>query len=215
MRRARSDEQKAERRQAVLDAAARLLESERYDAVTMARIGAEAGVAKGTLYLYFATKEAVFLGLVGGMVDDWLAALAERLDVVAAAEDAPASVRVADAIADTLLARPLLVRLLAMLHATLERNVAVESIVTWKRGLVQAGLPVAARIEAMLPTLAPGEGLRVLLWVHATLIGMEQAFVPCPNAALALREPDLAPFALNFEQEFRIGLRALLLGYGR
>jgi AcrR family transcriptional regulator len=47
------------RRTELLDAAARLFQRDGYEAVTVAAIAAEAGVAKGTFYLYFDSKEAL------------------------------------------------------------------------------------------------------------------------------------------------------------
>ena len=58
---ARREEDKEERRQLILDAALRLFAEDAYHRVTMARIADEVGLAKGTLYLYYPTKESVFL----------------------------------------------------------------------------------------------------------------------------------------------------------
>ena len=55
--------EKEARRRRMLTAAAQLLESWSYRDITMERIADRAGVAKGTLYLYFRTRESLFLGL--------------------------------------------------------------------------------------------------------------------------------------------------------
>lgn len=52
------------RRLAILDAAARVFTAEGYHGATMRAIAREAGLGTGTLYLYFSSKEAVFLALV-------------------------------------------------------------------------------------------------------------------------------------------------------
>src|SRR5262245_22564005 len=49
----------AERREQILDAALRLWTRKGFDATTVDDLAREAGVAKGTVYLYFATKEAL------------------------------------------------------------------------------------------------------------------------------------------------------------
>ena len=51
------------RRAEILEAAARLFHQTGYDATTVQHIAAAAGVAAGTVYLYFPSKEHVLLGL--------------------------------------------------------------------------------------------------------------------------------------------------------
>ena len=50
-----------ERRRAILAAAERLFAEGRFDEVLMDDVAAEAGVAKGTIYQYFADKESLYL----------------------------------------------------------------------------------------------------------------------------------------------------------
>src|SRR5260221_374559 len=62
------DEQAA-KRQRILDAALKLFAHEPYQAVTMDRVAEAAGVAKGTLYLYFPSKDALYLGVLNDGLD--------------------------------------------------------------------------------------------------------------------------------------------------
>lgn len=57
-------EPKAERRQAIIDAAARLFADIGYADCEIGRVAAELGIAKGTLYLYFSSKEELFYACV-------------------------------------------------------------------------------------------------------------------------------------------------------
>ena len=63
LHRARTQDQKHFRRQQILDAAKMHFEDVGYESFSMANLAKLAGVAKGTLYLYFATREEVFLAL--------------------------------------------------------------------------------------------------------------------------------------------------------
>lgn len=56
-----------DRRQSILDAARTILESREYYEVTMDDIATRAGVAKGSLYLYFPTKENLFQRVIEDM----------------------------------------------------------------------------------------------------------------------------------------------------
>ena len=55
-----STARREERRQAIIEVAARLFAELGYTACEMERVAAELGIAKGTLYLYFASKEELF-----------------------------------------------------------------------------------------------------------------------------------------------------------
>ena len=62
------DEQAA-KRERILGAALKLFAHEPYQAVTMDRVAEAAGVAKGTLYLYFPSKDALYLGVLSDGLD--------------------------------------------------------------------------------------------------------------------------------------------------
>nr|WP_321441262.1 TetR/AcrR family transcriptional regulator [uncultured Hyphomonas sp.] len=64
MLRARSDAAKDERRQALLSAALDEVFEKGFAATRMDDVARRAGLSKGTLYLYFDSKEALFQGLV-------------------------------------------------------------------------------------------------------------------------------------------------------
>ena len=64
-RRARSDLDKAERRADILEAARATIDGSEMDEFTMDAVAAKLGLAKGTLYRYFPTREAVLLGILG------------------------------------------------------------------------------------------------------------------------------------------------------
>src|SRR5512134_2899298 len=57
----------AERREQILDAALRLWTKQGFDATTVEALAREAGIAKGTVYLYFRTKQE----LLAAAVERW------------------------------------------------------------------------------------------------------------------------------------------------
>ena len=62
-----------ERRKAILDAALEIFSSEGFEAARLDDVARKAGVAKGTLYLYFPDKEALFEQLLASFAEPILA----------------------------------------------------------------------------------------------------------------------------------------------
>ncbi|HVU88862.1 MAG TPA: TetR/AcrR family transcriptional regulator [Pirellulales bacterium] len=69
-----------ERRQAIIEAAARLFAEQGYTACEMERVAAELGIAKGTLYLYFSSKEALFYACVDAGMKQMQSAVLQAAD---------------------------------------------------------------------------------------------------------------------------------------
>ncbi len=103
--RARTEEAKDQRRQALLAAALDAFFERGFSATRMEDIAARAGVSKGALYLYFVSKEALFAALV----DVYAMPNVERVETAAAA--AP---NAKEAIAAFTLLAPRLVRTTAV-----------------------------------------------------------------------------------------------------
>jgi AcrR family transcriptional regulator len=62
--RARQESQKLARRRDILAIAGDMIAGMPFQAIAMAEVAERAGLAKGTLYLYFPSKESLFLALL-------------------------------------------------------------------------------------------------------------------------------------------------------
>src|SRR5260221_532530 len=88
----KAQQRRAARREAIIETAARLFAKLGYDSCEMDRVAARLKIAKGTLYLYFDSKEKLFCACVDdGMrrmqaaVRDAASAHCDDLDKIAAA----------------------------------------------------------------------------------------------------------------------------------
>ena len=61
--------QKRKRERSIVEAATRVMTGRGYDSMTMDEVAREAGLAKGTLFLYYKTKEDLLLAIFAGMVE--------------------------------------------------------------------------------------------------------------------------------------------------
>lgn len=76
-----AEETRAARRDQITTAALACFARSGYHATTMADVAAQAGVSKGTPYLYFESKEALFIALH----EEWDCGLTDRVDAAIAA----------------------------------------------------------------------------------------------------------------------------------
>jgi AcrR family transcriptional regulator len=81
-----AEEARAARRDQIIAAAAKCFARSGYHVTTMADVAEAAGVSKGTPYLYFPGKEALFIALY----EEWDCGLAARVDAAVAALPEPA-----------------------------------------------------------------------------------------------------------------------------
>jgi len=206
MPRARTAEEKQARREEILAAAVELLSVERYDDVTMASIARAARVGKGTPYLYWPTKEELFLS---ALQREYVAFLAELASAIRACEATiPA---VARRTAAEVAARPRLLALLALLHAVLEHNARLEAVVAFKRALLEGGFEVAQALCERLPWLRLPAATALLLRLHGAMVAYRQMADPPPVVLAALEAPELALLRVDLEVELRELVHDLLV----
>lgn len=167
MKRARTGEEKAARRRAILDAAERHFATAGSEGFSMARLGRLAGVAKGTLYLYFETREEVLLALTLEKLEAWAGALLE------AAGAAPDDASFAAAFYAAGWQDPALLPLLSRLDSVIEHNVPPEALIDAKRTMAQQFEVLADRLTGHLD-LAPAQALDAVTSLGALLLGAAQ-----------------------------------------
>lgn len=209
-RRARSQEAKQLRRQEILGAALRSWERSTFDEFTMSAVARRARLAKGTLYLYFPTKETLLLELLEVRLDRRLSDLESSLEGGGSPRDPDGA---AQLIASTLLADEELVRLLMILGTILEHNLPERRIREFKSWLHDRLAHTGTVLERRLPFLASRGGVKLLLHLQALVSGLGQLARPAPAVARVLAAPEFESFRLDFETELRLALAALMRGF--
>jgi AcrR family transcriptional regulator len=209
MKRARKTEHKLERRQAILEAAWKMFQRTSYQAVTMAAVARRAGLAKGTVFLYFKTKEALFLALLVQQLQAWF----DDTDTALQAMSGKASAAgMAGLISRSFKKRAGLTRLLAVLSTLLEQNIDLETAVHFKQWLMAHLVRTGGLLEARLPFLEAGQGARLLLSVQALVVGFWHLADPAPVMQKALKGAQLQMFKVDFNADFESTLLSLLIG---
>jgi AcrR family transcriptional regulator len=207
-RRARRDEDKRARRSAILEATAGLLGRQQFMSITMAEVARRCGLAKGTLYLYFKSKEELFLGTLEQELVQWFDAFGDEL-ARRGALDADTFGRV---LARSLGSRARLRELLPFVHVVLEQNIEHHTALAFKRTLARRLALGGVLLERVLSDLPPGSGLPLLLRIQGLVLGLRQMADPAPSVAAILERDELAALRIDFETELAEAVADLVRG---
>lgn len=213
-RRARSAEQRAVRRTAILETAAAMLTELPVSDLSLNELSRRVGLAKSNVLNYFESREAVLLELSSAELTAWVEDLASALRGIpsTASVEVRAEGLVA-AVVSTLAGRPVLCDLISTQASVLERNISTETALTFKRAAAVAYERMIEVVVGALPELgADGAGrfiaaasmLAGAIWTHSH---------PVPAVIAAYdADPSLGTIRMEFEPALRDNLWLLLRG---
>ncbi|GAA1072112.1 TetR family transcriptional regulator [Tsukamurella spumae] len=213
--RARTEQQRQERREAILAAAAAMLGEMPVAALTLNELSRRVGLAKSNVLRYFESREEVLLEVLTRSATGWIAELDEAWTAEESDATTPAAERIerfAAVYARVAAARPELLDLVAAQAAVLERNVSTDAIVRFKRAAL-AGMELMGRVlRRAVPEL--GDGATAVCVFLVTLSGAvytqaEQSRV-CGSAYLV--DPELAVFRVELVPALQAAVATVLAG---
>ena len=165
--RALDDDDKEARRQTILDAADRLF-AERNELANVSDVATSAGLAKGTVYLYFQTKEEIYLSLHLRHVEYFFTTLILRMS-----NGQPFLFPEMIALASKhLLNAPTYMPLGAVCIGFGGNAVPMEAAKNFQNNMTQWLVTAGEGLERHFAKLAPGEGVRLLKHSYAMMIGL-------------------------------------------
>jgi AcrR family transcriptional regulator len=213
--RARNQEQREARRQAILGAAAAMLAEMPVAEVTLNELSRRTGLAKSNVLRYFESREAVLLELLDSAWQGWLVQLeADLADAVdAAAPLAERADQLAGTVATSLASRPMLCDLISAQAAVLERNVSPEVAAQYKRASIADITTLGGLVLKCVAELGEHDSFQLAgavtmmtgaLWPHTQ-----------PSAAMLAAyaaDPALAAMRLDFSATVRELLQVMIAG---
>lgn len=206
IKRAYSDEDKQQREDKIISAAETLLMEKGFYALNMDQVARTAGLAKGTVYLYFKTKEELFLKVFERQSAAWR----DEIEGALAGLDSTRETLL-DMLVKTTAHKPLFTRLVALTPIVFEYNIPLEQLRQHKlwvfENLYQLGNLLETRFN-----LQPNRGGQLLLRMFMIVAGLEGFAHPSPiTQAVYDSEPTL--ITVDFETELR-NLLSILLARG-
>ncbi|MEV4116739.1 TetR family transcriptional regulator [Nonomuraea sp. NPDC049695] len=211
-KRARTDEQRTERRQKILRTAAAMLTETPVAKLSLNELSRRIGLAKSNVLRYFDSREAILLELLDAEVQDWIAGLEGSFPP---GEGTPRQRgdRLAEILAESLVRRPVLCDLLSAQAAVLEHNISAEVAARHKYAAKHSMEALLQQVLRHLPELGTGGAAHA---VEVTLLMVTTAW-PCSrpsDAMLAVyaSDPALAAMRLDFTEVMRRTVEVTISG---
>jgi TetR/AcrR family transcriptional regulator len=213
--RAISSDDKHIKRSMILQAARELFLADDRQLPAVATIAKQANLAKGTVYLYFSTKEEIFLALLAEEFAGLLTAIRHYLQACVSSkkQDKKLSKNQKQALATGLIecitaylqSHPEFLRLDAMSYSVLEQNLSDEFLHAFKVELTRHLVDAGSQLDQIM-TLEHGRGVSLLLRTYALMRGLWQSLDYPEHLQKLLAHPMFEPIRPEFHLELRAAL---------
>jgi len=194
-KRARSDEDKIKRRMAILKIAWRLYEESGGQLPTVSHIARKAKLSKGAIYLYFRSKEEIYLQLLMDQLRQWVDSGNSLMDGTPGNKSEQESVSI---ITRYILENPLVVRLGILIQSFFEDNANADIIVENKTQLSNILSDGGERISFLFPQIPKSDSLKLMLQIYSVISGLWQLASMPEQARSVLVERGVQAFDSNY-----------------
>ena len=206
--RAIGTEDKAERSQEILDAVEALYLAHPDRMPSVAEVAAKAGLAKGTVYLYFPSKEEMLLALHERHVEGFFVELGKKLR-----EPGPLDFDdIFPITRDHMIRVPGYLPLTSRCFGMMDREIPIASAIAFKGRVAQILMAAGSGLERHFKALGKGGGILILMHSYALIVGLWQLLHPNERFGKAMDRPELKLLMLDYEAEVEKALRALWAG---
>jgi AcrR family transcriptional regulator len=206
--RAIGTQDKEERRHALLDAAEALFLERPDRMASVDQVARAAGLAKGTVYLYFPSKEEMLLSLHERHVASFFGALMKLLGGAG-----PVGFDEIWSVTRRHIVRaPGYLALSSRCFGLMDRDIPTQTAISFKIRVGEALAEAGAGLERHFRELGPGTGVMLLQHSYGLIVGLWQLMHPIERFGDAVNRSELKMFRGDYERELEFALRALWSG---
>ncbi|MEU6128150.1 TetR family transcriptional regulator [Saccharopolyspora sp. NPDC047091] len=196
--RARTEEQRTQRRRQIRDAAAAMLAEVPVAKLSLNELSRRAGLAKANVLRYFESREDVLLDLLDAEIAEWIAEL-EQAPRLGRGTPRERGDHLADLWATSMANRPVLCDLLSAQGAVLEQNISTDVGIRHKRRARQSLQALVELVRRHLPDLSEAEAASLVETTLLMAMTAWQCSRPSPEMLAAYAsDPELAAMRLDF-----------------
>ncbi|MGB8337723.1 MAG: TetR/AcrR family transcriptional regulator [Burkholderiales bacterium] len=208
LQRAKQADQKIERYHAILDAAERMWLAHPERMASVAEVAEHAGVGKGTVYLYFPSKEELLLALHSRHVEKFFQALLSML-----AQSKPVTVeQILRVVKTHMIAPPAFLPLANRCFALMEKSIPPESAAAFHQGIAQWLQRAGGELSRHFKQLNNEQAVSLLMQSYGLIVGLWQLLNPALESSKHMTAAEKRILRPDYAQELSSALFDLWAG---
>ncbi len=208
-KRAISEKDKQKKKEKILKTAWNLFKKTGGKLPTVDMIAQKSGQSKGTVYLYFKTKEEIFLQLYVNKLQEWHESVAKKIDKCSGKIS---EVEFAEIITDYVIKNPLLLRLGSLVRGVLEEKTKDEVIVETRTQIAHL-LECCGQLTCQnFPGVTLDQAVQIHLRIYALIFGLWQITSNPKRIRRLLKQAEIDAFEPSFSEAVVESVATLLKG---
>lgn len=195
LKRAISEKDKLKRREKILKTARVLFDKNDGTLPTISEIAQKAGLSKGSVYLYFKTKNEIFLSLYMNHIRLWHDSVVESL------ENFDREITVAEyamLLTQYLISNPLVLKMWSIINVFFTGDIDEKMFMDFKIQLAGLLKERGKLTHRLFPDLSMDQWLEIHFRIFALILGLWQVFYSPNQMKKLLRESQINIFEHNF-----------------
>lgn len=207
--RARTDEKKRERRDAIYAAAFTLLKRHGYESVSFNSIATQAGFTKSNLYRYYSSREEIFLSIFSDLFEAWVEDCLHRLRTL---EEGEQISRFAKTWVNSMKTHTQFLDLTPLLFISLEKNSSFEQLCSFKRVAKDRLYGIAIEIQRIYPSLTIPDAFRYLNLSYAASTNFWAGSTENQVLDRVYQMEEFREMKMDFENDLAAAIEIILRG---
>ncbi len=208
-KRARTDEKKNERKQAIYNAAFNLFKKNGYDNVSFNGIASEAGFTKSNMYRYFCSKEEIFLNVFADLFEHWVEECIKRLQKLEQNEKIKLF---AQNWVNSLMSHTQFLDLTPILFISLEKNSSFEQLLEFKRLAKNLLYKISIEINRIYPDIQGEKAFKFLTLSFAATSNYWAANSQNEALIKIYQQNEFKELKPNFEKDLTTSIEIIIQG---
>ena len=209
LRRARTDEEKNERKDAIYNAAYKLFKEQGYDGVSLNGIASEAKFTKSNMYRYFSSKEEIFLNVFSHLFEHWVDDCTKRLKKL---KRNTTSSSFAKTWTKSLISHQEFLDLTPLLFISLEKNSSFDELIRFKRFSMNLLYTIALEISRIYPNVTNEQAFQFLTISFASMSSYWAATKQSDALIKIYEQDEFKVLKPNFEKNIMVSAEITIRG---
>ncbi|WP_167955570.1 TetR/AcrR family transcriptional regulator [Anaerosporobacter faecicola] len=172
-KRARSDAEKELKSKEILDMTALMFEKQDFANIKMSEIAKALGISNGILFVYFKTKEMLFLRLLMREYESRLIRMEQRMEQDQKRDKESFHQLILEELVEVIEEHELYIRLCSIRGVILEKNVDLQEVINYKKWLYNRFEQIAKRMEEHYKLYKKEAIQRLFLIEESIFVGCE------------------------------------------